>query len=127
MGITNKPLRPCRYPGCCVLTDSGYCSDHQRKREDRRSQEARSWRWMYGTKLWRDKLCPEQLAREPFCRACAKNGIRTRAEDVDHIRDHKGNWTLFADPKNLQSLCHNCHSRKTAKEMKKASKTQELR
>ena len=112
-----KPLRPCRHPGCGVLVSSGYCDAHRPKPVDRRSEEAKSWRWMYRTDLWRNKLRPNQLLREPFCRECARQGVRTPAEDVDHIRDHKGDWTLFADPTNLESLCHICHSQKTAREL----------
>ena len=43
-------------------------------------------------------------------------GRRVRATDVDHIRDHRGDWALFTDRSNLQSLCHSCHSRKTMRE-----------
>ena len=70
---------------------------------------------MYSTNAWKD-LRTAQLLREPFCRACAQRGIRTPATDVDHIQDHKGDWARFTDPDNLQSLCHRCHSRKTAAE-----------
>ena len=75
---------------------------------------------MYGTETW-GELRTEQLLKEPFCRACAARGLRVRATDVDHIRDHKGDWDLFTDRNNLQSLCHSCHSRKTAKEMHKTA------
>lgn len=69
-------------------------------------------------KLWTDDLRHNQLIREPFCRECDRYGIRTHATDVDHIQDHKGDWNLFTDRENLQSLCHSCHSKKTAKEMR---------
>ena len=116
--MPTKPLRPCRHPGCCALTASGYCEAHQPIPRDR-SEEAKSWRWMYRTPTWA-RLRPDHLAAEPFCRECAKRGERVRATDVDHIRDHKGDWSLFSDPENLQSLCHSCHSRKTATEMAKS-------
>lgn len=115
--MPNKPLRPCRHPGCWVLTDSGYCQDHRPKPVER-SDESKSWRWMYSTGKWKI-LRGEQLLSEPFCRDCAKRGERVRATDVDHIRDHKGDWALFTDPHNLQSLCHSCHSRKTYAELLK--------
>lgn len=112
--MSSKPLRPCRHPGCCILVPDGYCDNHRPEpRPDNRSDESKRWRWMYKTDLWIKKLRPEQLAREPFCRSCAKHGGRVRATDVDHIQDHKGSWSLFSDPENLQSLCHSCHSRKT--------------
>ena len=112
-----KPLRPCRHPGCSALVRDGYCGAHQPKRPDDRSEETKSWRWMYRTDKWLRELRPEQLLREPFCRECSKRGIRTRATDVDHIVDHKGDWDVFCDPSNLESLCHSCHSRKTAREL----------
>ena len=112
-----KPLRPCRHPGCSALVRDGYCDRHRPKRTNDRSEEAKSWRWMYRTSKWMDELRPEQLLREPFCRECARRGIRTRASDVDHIRDHKGDWAVFCDPGNLESLWHSCHSRKTAREL----------
>lgn len=112
-----RPLRPCLRPGCSALTRDGYCAAHRPRRTNDRSAEAQSWRWMYQTDLWRLELRPNQLILEPFCRECGRRGIRTRATDVDHVRDHKGDWALFRDPDNLESLCHSCHSRKTAREL----------
>jgi len=71
---------------------------------------------MYQTPEWA-QLRGGQLLREPFCRECARRGLRVRAIDVDHIQDHKGDWQIFTDPANLESLCHSCHSRKTAAEL----------
>lgn len=113
-----RPLRPCAHIGCGVLTRDGYCPRHKPKDTTRRSQEAADWHRWYQLPIFRDRLRPDQLLREPFCRVCARQGIRTRATDVDHITPHRGNWALFADPNNLQSLCHSCHSRKTAAEMR---------
>ena len=111
-----RALRPCRHPGCGQLVTSGYCDRHKPK-ERSRSEEAESWRWMYRTRTWLEDLRPTQLLQEPFCRECARRGDRTRATDVDHIEDHKGDWKTFCDRANLQSLCHSCHSRKTAAEL----------
>ena len=104
--MPNKPLRPCRYPGCAVLTREGYCPKHKPQKAPRRaSAEYHSW---YSLPIWTDDLRPAQLLREPFCRACAARGIRTRATVVDH---------KFVNPVNHQSLCKTCHDRKTALEM----------
>lgn len=113
-----KPLRPCRFPGCGELTREGWCPRHKPK-EKSRSPEAAAWRRWYSLKVWTEDLRPGQLLREPFCRECARRGVRTWATDVDHIRDHKGDWALFTDRSNLQSLCHSCHSRKTMGELGK--------
>ena len=96
--MATKPLRPCLYPGCYRLVPGGYCAEHQPKPKER-SQEAQAWRWMYQTQDWKT-LRSEQLLREPWCRECAQHGIRTRATDVDHIRDHKGDWAVFTDASN---------------------------
>ena len=119
----NKPLRPCRYPGCTILTDGAYCLRHRpAPKPDSRSEEAKTWRWMYKTDAWTKRLRPDQLAREPWCAECARIGFRVRATDVDHIVDHKGDPELFFDSGNLQSLCHSCHSRKTMQDMQKNSR-----
>lgn len=112
-----KPLRPCRHPGCGVLTREGWCPRHKPK-ERPRSEEAQAWRRWYSLPIWTDDLRPGQLLREPFCRECAKRGRRVWATDVDHVVDHKGDWAKFTDRDNLQSLCHSCHSRKTMAELR---------
>ena len=110
-----KPLRPCRHPGCPELTREGYCPKHRPKRAERRaSAEYHSW---YSLPIWTDDLRSSQLLAEPWCRACARRGVRTRATVVDHIVPHRGDWAKFTDRGNLQSLCKPCHDRKTALEM----------
>ncbi len=108
-----KPPRPCRHPGCPVLTRDGWCEKH-RPRYTRGASDA--WHWMYSLPVWTERLRPAQLTREPFCRECAKAGRRVRATVVDHIVPHRGNWALFVDPANHQSLCKQCHDRKTMRE-----------
>ena len=109
-----KPLRPCRHPGCPALTREGYCPQHKPSKAPRRgSAEYHGW---YSLPVWTDDLRPNQLLHEPFCRECARRGLRVRATDVDHVVPFEGDWKLFTDPDNLQSLCHSCHGRKTAAE-----------
>ena len=109
--MASKLLRPCRHPGCPELTREGWCPRHKPKQADRK--ESAVWHGWYSLSVWTDDLRPAQLLLEPFCRTCAQQGRRTPATDVDHIRDHKGDWALFIDRTNLQSLCHACHSAKT--------------
>ena len=118
--MANKPLRPCRHPGCPELTRDGWCPAHKPRQAPRR--ESAAWHGWYSLTVWTDDLRPSQLLREPFCRECAQRGDRTRATNVDHIQDHKGDRALFMDRSNLQSLCHSCHSRKTARDLWKARK-----
>jgi 5-methylcytosine-specific restriction protein A len=49
------------------------------------------------------------LVKHPRCAECGGT-----AYVVDHIEPHKGDDRLFRDRTNWQSLCHRCHSRKTA-------------
>lgn len=116
------PLKPCRHPGCAELVrGGGYCVKHQinarRVRRTVQSERGVSAEWhnLYYSARWR-RMRAAQLIAEPFCRHCAAAGIRQRAEDVDHIKPHRGDKRLFFDPTNLQSLCHSCHSRKTIAE-----------
>ena len=116
------PLKPCRRPGCTELVrGGGYCTKHQistnkirRTVQPERGKSA-AYHNLYFSARWK-RLRAQQLIAEPFCRECGRRGIRTRAEDIDHITPHKGNKKLFFDPSNHQSLCHSCHSRKTIAE-----------
>ena len=56
------------------------------------------------------KLRANVLAGEPLCRHCTARGLVVPATDVDHIDGDPGNNSAA----NLQPLCHECHSRKTA-------------
>ena len=112
--MAQKPLRPCRHAGCGVLTREGYCERHRPTHKRRISADYHGW---YSLPIWRDRLRPAQLLREPFCRECSKAGRRVRASVVDHITPHRGDWSLFTDESNLQSLCKYHHDQKTAMEM----------
>lgn len=62
---------------------------------------------------WR-RVRREWLANHPYCAQCDRDGFVRAATVVDHIKPHRGNETLFWDPRNRQSLCKRCHDRKTA-------------
>lgn len=63
----------------------------------------------YKTKDWR-RLRHRRLKAEPLCRYCKAKGRVSQATTVDHIVAHKGDWMLFCDYNNTQSLCTTCHS-----------------
>ena len=107
-----RPLRPCRHAGCPALTRDGWCPKHRPQHKRRVSAEYHAW---YSTPTWA-RLRADHLVAEPFCRACAAQGIRTPATVVDHIRPHRGDWSLFVDTANHQSLCKYHHDQKTAQE-----------
>ena len=111
--MASKPLRPCKHPGCAELTREGWCPKHRPSHQRRSSAAYHGW---YLLPIWTKQLRPEQLMREPFCRECARLGIRTRATVADHIQPFRGSWALFVDPANHQSLCKHHHDAKTARE-----------
>ncbi len=61
---------------------------------------------------WR-KLRRHVLMGEPLCRMCTARGLTVVATDVDHRDNDPSNNDLL----NLQPLCHECHSRKTNRDM----------
>ena len=69
--MANKPLRPCRHPGCTALVSDGYCDLHRPK--DRRSAAAKSWHWMYLTPVFTDRSNLQSL-----CHSC--HSRKTMAE-----------------------------------------------
>ncbi|MCD4504782.1 HNH endonuclease [Chromobacterium piscinae] len=117
------PSRPCRYAmqGCRQMAAPGNscCPDHtshvrrvadQRRMSDETVAKVRRW---YRQRIWfarRDACLKAALYR------CATPGCMERATDCDHIRPHRGDWSLFIESSNHQALCHSCHSRKTARE-----------
>jgi len=64
----------------------------------------------YSTTAWR-RCRAAKLARDPMCEHCS----RALASEVDHKTPIAAGGDPFDDG-NLQSLCHACHSRKTARE-----------
>lgn len=113
--MANKALRPCSKPGCPNLTRERYCAVHKAASKQRAASV--QWHKWYALSVWKKDLRLKQLLRQPFCRECAAKGKRVRATEVDHVVPHRGRWSLFADPHNLQSLCHTCHSAKTMREL----------
>ncbi|MBC7602372.1 MAG: HNH endonuclease [Ramlibacter sp.] len=55
------------------------------------------------------------LSSAPLCSHCIERGLTTVATDVDHRDNNPSNNDLT----NLVPLCHECHSRKTARDMGK--------
>ena len=119
--MASKQLRPCNHPGCGVLTREGWCDKHKPRQQRKASAAYHGW---YMLPIWTDRLRPAQLLREPFCRECARlyspgdPRHRTPATVVDHIVPHCGDWDMFTDEGNLQSLCKRHHDIKTAQEQR---------
>ena len=68
---------------------------------------------VYDLQRWRSEVQPAQLAAHPICQHCAWRGIIKTAEHVDHVLAISAGGDPW-DANNLQSLCQDCHNRKTA-------------
>jgi 5-methylcytosine-specific restriction protein A len=110
--MPTRALKPCSKFGCAELSDAAYCPAHRRESRRYDAERPNSAARGYGAK-WR-KLRAFVLAREPLCRRCLANGRTTPATEVDHVKPKEQGGT--DDSANLQGLCHQCHSIKTATE-----------
>ena len=103
-----KPKKPCKHPGCPLLTENDYCQFHIKLHiMDRASANARGY-----TSRWR-KARKQFLAKYLLCAECERTGKLTPATVVDHIKPHREDKILFWDESNWQPLCKKCHDKKT--------------
>lgn len=111
-----KPKRPCSYPGCPKLVDGQYCEEHKKLSDSQYNKYGRNKiaQGFYDSAEW--KLTRKRkLTANPVCEECYSLGKITKATMVDHITPiSQGGSPLGLD--NLQSLCYQCHSTKSAKE-----------
>jgi hypothetical protein len=63
---------------------------------------------MYGTPAWRAARLA-RLASHPLCERCSTIDRPVPATVVHHRTKHKGDWSLFVDPRNHESVCKPCH------------------
>ena len=129
-------LRPCLAPGCSTLVKGGRCPEHQAKRTATLNAEDVRYR---GTSVERGydaawkRLRDGYVRLQPFCELCIGegkvppflvgvpdiNGITRLVNEpvvVDHVVPHRGDDGLRLDSRNLQTLCHSHHRRKTMAE-----------
>lgn len=101
-----------RCPTCGSLV-TGRCSVCRDQRDRRRGTATSRG---YTSERWR-RFRALQLELEPLCRICSAHGRTTRATCVDHVTPVSGpDDARFLDFAAVQSLCHRCHSIKTATE-----------
>lgn len=99
--MPSKPRRPCGFPGCPGTTKGRYCKAHTKEKERGRPRKARTdaaWQRLRRAVLERDAyLCQECDAPD--------------SDQCDHIipRSRGGRDVMS----NLQTLCLECHGRKT--------------
>ena len=112
--MPSMPPKPCTKPGCTAFSTKGSrCDRHQVKWDPARGSK--------GSRYGNDwpKIRMAVLDRDDYqCVSCAKKGYVRAANEVDHITPKSlGGDDSF---KNLQSLCKQCHTKKTAKEASEA-------
>lgn len=102
-----KPLGPCTSPGCAGrATHHGRCERHARLQQQQYDRARGSSAQRGYDAAWRQRRTA-YLRRHPSCVVCG-----APATDVDHIVPRRQGG-IDAEA-NLQALCHQCHSRKTA-------------
>ena len=105
-----KPKRPCAYPGCSRLAESGsYCEEHKKLLDKQYN------RWERDPEInkryderWR-AIRDRYMRTHPLCALCASEGRVKAAEMVHHIKPLGEGGTH--EESNLMSLCNACHSR----------------
>jgi 5-methylcytosine-specific restriction protein A len=112
----------CREAGCKALIEKpGYCDKHKRDFNKSKSKPFENAKRInadfYKTIKWRI-ITKKHLAAQNFCICCGSNEYLT----VDHIIPPRGDSDLFFDVDNLETLCVNCHRRKTAREINERKK-----
>lgn len=104
--MPQKPLKPCKHPGCPELTSDRFCQRHRHQHE-KASASARGYEHK-----WRNARA-KYLKEHPLCVRCQQESRLTKATVVDHIQPHRGDGKLFWDKSNWQNLCKRCHDKKT--------------
>jgi len=108
--MPKRPPTPCRAPRCHeYATKRGYCDSHQsvdwQKKRRNPGDYGSDWRKIRKAVLERDGW---------LCVPCYKQGKLTPAKEVDHIINIASGGTDDFD--NLQTICRDCHKRKTSEE-----------
>ncbi len=124
--MPNGMWKQCRAAGCAGLTKDKYCAKHiyleikeKKAREHHYNNHVRDKKTqkLYDSTSWR-KLRGLYIINNPLCESCFAQGKITKAVIVDHKTEIKDGGSML-DKKNLQSLCHSCHNKKTAIERSK--------
>jgi 5-methylcytosine-specific restriction protein A len=108
--VPATPLRYCAEPSCSALVQQGRCQAHrQAKERDRGTRQQRGYTnaWLHYSRT--------RLAEHPLCVGypLGTHILPTIAMVTDHIVNAKARPDLFWDQANHQSLCAECHRRKT--------------
>lgn len=120
------PRKVCNTPGCNKLVpyNERYCDEHRRDEVKRRNEsydndrrDPRATRF-YNSSAW--KSVRDKVMRDAggLCRSCQEHDMTVDADVVDHIIPIEVDWSKRLDKSNLQPLCHSCHAKKTADDVR---------
>lgn len=104
--MPHPPPRPCTWPGCPTLVTNGRCPQH---RTSRPTAARRGYSSQH-----RDRFRAGVLARDPACVICG-NPADTADHHPKSRRQLEAEGLDPNDPAYGRGLCHDCHSRETAK------------
>lgn len=138
--MPTKPKTICNNPQCHRKTKGRYCEMCEEKGLGKKTYgfDSKLDPW-YNKPIWkgnpnkplgeRGGLRERQLLQQPYCEVCLEekgiyNDVTSKGKGVaDHIERFRdpsltsaGQWELFTDMDNLQTLCKTHHNRKSAKE-----------
>ncbi|MCC2248845.1 HNH endonuclease [Virgibacillus sp. AGTR] len=112
----------CNKVGCnnLINTTETYCEQHknhnykQYEKIRTSTDGGRTYKRFYDTKEWKS-LRYQAMLRDGFiCVCCGRE-----AKIGDHIIPTKVSWDLRLDINNVQSLCFECHNKKTLEDKRK--------
>jgi 5-methylcytosine-specific restriction endonuclease McrA/shikimate kinase len=118
--VPNKPLRPCRHPGCGVLTVEPFCIRHEENKERSNWSTKTPKERGYGH-TWVKLRKLVMLRDGGICQVCLAKGQVKEATEVDHIIPKAKGGTDHDS--NLQAICKQCHQNKTAMESADGQRT----
>lgn len=125
------PRSICSAPSCKQISvENGRCDRHQQKpKKCSKQQNSRASttvnEHIYQSAKWR-KLRARKANDSPLCETCLTYNIIKPVDIVDHIKPVLDYPKLAYVYSNLQSLCHQCHNEKTAKETAERKKPKQL-
>lgn len=111
MTTSSIPSRPCTYPGCHNFAKHGRCDLHisqVKKKYDANRELNEEWRDWIHSRRYRTAAAIFK-ANNPLCVRCEAKEIITPVYLIHHKIPHEGDWNLFWDKENWESLCNSCH------------------
>jgi 5-methylcytosine-specific restriction protein A len=108
-------VRLCSEPGCYARVVTGLCPDHQRERRQARRPHDSRYTRLGNSRRWRRESA-RFLRQHPLCVECKAEGRIVPSTETHHAIPHRGDVVKFWDRSTWTPLCHECHSRATARE-----------